>query len=154
MIWAYPGDAAYAPLVSFLTQRIWGRDVAMSPGTALGITHGETVSAVVLFHNYDPDAGVIEISAASDSKRWLTRPVLRAIFGYAFNGLRCQAVVARTDQASVARIFTAYGFQRFDLPRLRGRNKGETVLILGDDDWRANGFHKDYDDGQEGTNAD
>lgn len=146
MIRAYPGDAAYQPLHSFLTRRIWGDDRTLSPGTIFGITKGETVTAVALFHNWQPDAGVIEISAASDDKRWLTRPVLAGLFGYAFNELGAQAVVARIDpdRASLARIFTAYGFSRFDLPRMRGRDKGEAVLILGDDDWRANGFHKDY----------
>ena len=155
MIRAYPGDAAYLPLVSFLAQRIGGSERGFSPGTVFGLTKGDAVSAVVLFHNYDPGAGVIEISAASDDKRWLTRPVLRALFGYAFNELGCQAVVARIDpeRAALARIFTAYGFQRFDLPRLRGRNKGEAVLILADDDWRLNGFHKDYGHGKTGTGS-
>jgi RimJ/RimL family protein N-acetyltransferase len=118
----------------------------MSAGTAAAVAgHGKIVAAV-LFHNWDKGAGVIEISAASDNKRWLSRAVLLELFSYAFNRLGCQAVVARIDpeNTSLARIFASYGFKRYDLPRLRGRNKGEAVLILGDDDWRANGFHKEY----------
>lgn len=123
----------------------------MTDGT-IAVTAGP---AVVLFHNWDPGAGVVEITAASDSKRWLTRPVLLELFSYPFDRLGCQAVVARmAPERPLARMFTAYGFKRYDLPRLRGRNEGEAVLILGDDDWRSNGFHKEHGHGQERTSAD
>ena len=110
----------------------------------MAVTDGPRVVAAVLFHNYQPDAQIVELSAASDSKRWLTRPILRDLFGYAFNDLKCQAVVARIDpeNTSLARIFAAYGFERHDIPRLRGRNKGEAILILTDEAWHMNGFHE------------
>ena len=132
-------------LVKFISERICGTARDMTLGTVAATTVGGKVAAV-LFHNWDKGTGVIEISAASDSKRWLSRAVLAELFGYAFGQLGCQAVCARIDpdNKSLARIFTAYGFKRYDVPRLRGRDKGETILILGDDDWRANGFHKEY----------
>jgi RimJ/RimL family protein N-acetyltransferase len=146
MIWVHHSQPGYEALVGFITQRVWGDLRQMTMGTVAAVASGGKVVAAVLFHNWDKASGVIEVSAASDSKRWLSRAVLRELFGYAFNELRCQAVVARIDpaNASLARIFTAYGFRRYDLPRMRGREKGEAVLILGDDDWQSNGFHKEY----------
>jgi len=109
---------------------------ADSAGNALG---------AAIYQNYDPEHGVIELSAAAASPRWLSRKVLREMFSYPFDQLGCQAVAMRcdTDNSRLARIFTAYGFKRYDIPRLRGRDKGEAIYVLADDDWRANGFHKE-----------
>ena len=114
-------------------------------GIAMAVVHGGAMVAAAILHNYDAEAGVIQISAASDDKRWMTRPVLRGLFGYAFNELACQAVVQRCDTGrnDLARMFKAYGFKRYDIPRLRGRGKAEAVYVLSDDDWRASKFQQE-----------
>lgn len=136
----------YAALERFVSERVWGKFREFGQGRARAIVENGTVIAAVIFNNYDEDAGVIEISAASDSRRWLTRPVLKEIFDYPFNGLGCQAVVARGDSrnSAVARIFPAYGFKRYDIPRLRGRDTVEAIYVLTDDDWRKSKFHKGH----------
>jgi len=110
----------------------------------MAICNDGVVIAAVIFNNWDDETGVIEISAASDSKRWLTRRVLKEMFEYPFLRLGCQAVAARGDSENMSLhgIFPAYGFKRYDIPRLRGRDKIESVYVLSDDDWKANGFHK------------
>lgn len=155
-IWVHHSEPGYRSLLSFMTQRIWGDDRDMMAGTIMAVVDEDAVKAVVLFHNYEPEAGVIEVSAASDSKRWLTRPILWEMFSYAFGEVGCQAVVARIDpdNTSLARIFTAYGFTRHDIPRLRGRDKADCVLVLTDDAWAANGFHKEHGRHGKGTEAD
>jgi RimJ/RimL family protein N-acetyltransferase len=112
------------------------------------VDNGEVVAGVV-FYDYDADAGVIQISGASDNKRWMTRPVLWAIYNYVFNELKCQAAVQRNDpdNTTLAAMMPRYGFKRYDIPRLRGRDKAEALFILGDDDWRGNGFHKENENG-------
>lgn len=139
-------DRAFDVVSEFVSTRIWGKPKPFLGNTAMGVVNraGGLVAGVV-FSNYDPDAGVIEMSAASDSARWMTRPVLWGMFNYAFNQMACQAVVLRTDpdNTRLARILTAYGFDRYDIPRLRGKNKPESLFILGDDVWRGNGFHKE-----------
>ena len=142
LVWAHHSQGAfYGGLVQFLADRTG--DGEYSRGTALAVADGKTIKAVALFHNWQPQAGVVEISAASDCKRWLSRRVLWAMFDYAFNTLGAQVVVARIDPTrdELSRIFTAYGFKRYDIPRLRGRDKGEAILVLADDDWAVNGFH-------------
>lgn len=109
----------------------------------MGVARDGKPVAGVVFHNWDADAGVIEMSSASDDARWLSRPVLAEMFGYAFDQMGCQAVVLRVDpgNARMDRIARAYGFKRYDIPRIRGRDKSEVIYVLGDDAWRANGFH-------------
>ena len=135
----------YQPLVGFITSRIWGREVPMSDGTVMAVAEGQQIIGACLFHNWQPDEGVIELTSASVSPRWLNRRVLRAMFGYAFDTLKCQAAVMRVDPANVrmCRIASAFGFKRYDIPRLRGRDKAEALFILGDDEWRASRFFKE-----------
>lgn len=152
--WVHHAQAAgYSALTGFLSDRIFGRSVDMTNGTIMAVTKGGAVCSAVLFHNYDPEAGIVEISAASDDKRWLTRAVLLELFSYAFGDLGCQAVVARIERETLARIFTAYGFERYDIPRLRGRGKAETILVLTQEAWTGNGFHKENEYGQKSAFA-
>jgi RimJ/RimL family protein N-acetyltransferase len=135
-------------LGAFVANRIFGKANDWGPYGTLGVAKGDQIVAGVVFHNWHKDCGVIEISAASDSRLWLTRPVLLKIFSIAFLQHACQTVVARVDPDNhVRRIFKAYGFREMVLPRMRGRDKDEILLTLTDDDWLKNGFHKDYSHG-------
>jgi RimJ/RimL family protein N-acetyltransferase len=143
--WVHHKDGdVYHALVRFITQRVWGRDVPMSPGTILAVLDGADIIGACLFHNYDADNGVIELTSASASPKWLSRAVLAEIFGYAFDQMRCQAAIMRVDSGNtrMCRIATAFGFKRYDIPRLRGRDKAEAIFILGDDEWRGGKFHQ------------
>jgi len=145
ILWAWPGDALYAPLVRFITERIWGAEKPMSDGTVMAVAEDNRIIGACLFHNWQPDEGVIELTSASISPRWLSRPVLRVMFGYAFDQLGCQAAVMRVDPANtrMCRIASAFGFQRYEIGRLRGRDKAEVVFVLGDDEWRRGKFAKE-----------
>lgn len=135
----------YAPLARFITERVWGGEQAMTEGTVMGVADGGKIIGACLFHNWHPDEGVIEMTSASASARWLSRPVLRAMFGYAFDTLKCQAAVMRVDPENkrMCRMAAAFGFKRYDIPRLRGRNKAEALFVLGDDEWRCGKFYKE-----------
>ena len=106
------GDVLYAPLVEFITTRIWGSPRDMTDGTVMAITESNQVIGA---------------------------------FEYAFNGLRCQLVVMRVapENERMCRIATAFGFKRYDIPRLRGRDKAEAIFTLGDDEWRGGRFYKE-----------
>jgi RimJ/RimL family protein N-acetyltransferase len=149
-VWSHPSQGPlYSAMVEFLAVRIWGKIKPMPEGTIMAVAKGGVIVGGALFNNYDPDAGTIEISAASDDPRWLTRPILWEMFSFPFDQLGCQAVLLRVDPANtrLARILAAYGFVRYDIPRLRGRDKGEAIFILTDDAWRANKFHKEHSHG-------
>ena len=139
-VWAHheTSPELYAALTEFVALRVWGRHKDFPLGSAMGVADGDRIVAAVIFTNYDRDAGVIEMSAAADTARWLTRPILSEMFGYAFDQMKCQAVVLRCDPDNkrMNRIATAYGFRRYEIPRLRGRDKPEVLFVLSDDDWR------------------
>jgi len=128
----------------WIESRIWDDGSTLPPSVMMGVFDKGKIVAAVAFHDYHEKEGVIEISAASESKRWLTRNVLHAIFSYVFVTAKCQLCVARIEpeNTSLLRIFKAYGFNDIRIPRLLGREKDQIVLTLTDDDWLANKFER------------
>lgn len=98
----------------------------------------------MVYHDWDPGAGVIEFSGAAVSPRWLTRPVLHRLFSYPFDELGCQLVATRNSARNTRlhRQLKAYGFERFDIPRLFGRDEDAVVWTLTVEGWRANRFNR------------
>lgn len=105
----------------------------------MGLVDGETVVAGVVYHNYYPEGGVIELSSASDDKRWLARPVVKAMFGYPFDQLGCQMVILRVSERNtgMVRIAERFGFTAYRIPRLRGRDEAEIIFTLTEETWRT-----------------
>mgnify|MGYP003112822422 CR=1 FL=1 len=139
-------------LVAWCAREIWGNPARdFGNCKAMGVLDDGRLIAVMVFHNWEPTAEVIEISGAATSKRWLSRKVLHRMFAYPFEEVGAQTVVMRVSPKDKAlkRMLEAYGFSCYKLPRLRGRYEDELVFTLTDDAWRNNGFHtKGYIDGQ------
>lgn len=95
-----------------------------------------------IWHNWDPSAEVIEFSGASITPKWMTRAILHELFTYAFVGIGCQMIFTRNsaDNKRLHRQLKAFGFDRFDIPRLFGRKEDAVVWTLTDDQWRASPF--------------
>jgi RimJ/RimL family protein N-acetyltransferase len=113
--------------------------------TALGVDRAGELIGGFVFNNWSPQARVIELSFAGIDRRWLTRPILYAVFSYAFDQVGCQMVCSRTPASlqQAARIARAYGFKQVTVPRLFGRHDDGIISTLTVEDWRANGFHKE-----------
>ncbi len=119
------------------------------PYTTMGVFDDDRLIAVMLYNNWSPEAGVIEIHGAAIDRRWLNRRTLWEMFSYPFVQLGAQIVVMRVSERNVMwngrgipRFLKAYGFTNVLIPRLRGRDEGEIIYTLTDDDWKSNGFHR------------
>lgn len=102
------------------------------------------IAAGLVFHNWDPGAGVIEVSAAAISRKWLTRRVATEAMTYAFQTCACQTVLARySEQNTPARkIWAALGSTETHIPRLYGRETDGVVATLTDDVWGFSKFNE------------
>lgn len=102
-------------------------------------SHGK-VAAGIVFHNWNPDAGVIEVSAAAVDPRWPTRNVLQQAFGYVF--AHCQLAVSRQheDNIRARKLWKAFGADEYLIPRLRGRTASEAICTLTEEAWRDSKF--------------
>lgn len=124
-------------IAKFVASRI-GADRGFGPCVTMGVVNGNRLIAGMVFHNYAPESGVIELSGASDSSRWLTRPVFKAMFSYPFEQAGCQMLVARHSErnARVRRMWRAVGAVEHIIPRLRGRDEAEVISTYTVETWR------------------
>ena len=152
LVWLHRSHGApFKAVEAFVSGRIWGKACTLAGDTAAAfVDKNNDMAAAVFFQNYDPDAGVIELTGASVSPRFATRETLRQLYSYAFDELGCQSVmqVARADDEHQAKLLPRYGFKRFDIPRLKGRDQDAAVYVLHDDVWRTSKFHRSQKDGQ------
>lgn len=129
----------------FVSTGIWGDPGKITDYCSLAVFEGGKLVAGVLYYDFDEAAGIVQMSAYSASKRWLTRPVLKAIFELPFGSLGCQMVVLRVSERNTVmlRIARSIGFSEFFVPRLLGRDEGEFVFTLTDDQWRASKYNRE-----------
>jgi RimJ/RimL family protein N-acetyltransferase len=97
--------------------------------------------AGVVYHDWNPEAGVIEMSCAAITPKWLTRPILSAIFSYPFR-IGCQMIVFRVSASNkrLHRQFRSLGFRSYPIPRLYGRTEDGIIFTLTDDQWAESRF--------------
>lgn len=131
-------------MADWCSHQLWNEYGRFGNCTTMGVIRNGDLVAVMVFHNWQPDTGVIEISGAAVNKRWLNKTVLHAMFGYAFDGTGSQLVVMRVspEDEALGRILKSYGFKGHRIPRLRGRHLDEIVYTLTDDDWKNNRFER------------
>ena len=98
-----------------------------------------------VFHNYSPSSGVIEVSAASDSPRWLSRVNMSLIFNYVFDHLGCRMATARHSETNrtAIRLWARLGATQHTLPNMRADGEDEVVAILTKQNWLNSKFRRE-----------
>lgn len=125
-------------VAAWVAAHIPGCERGFDKPVAIGVIENERLIGGTVFHNWNPEAGAIEMSSAGTSPRWLSRKMLKAIFGYVFDQIGCQIVVMRVSErnARMVDIAERFGFSGTLIPRLRGRDEAEWIFTLTDDQWR------------------
>jgi hypothetical protein len=127
----------YGPEVAEFVSELLAMPRGFGPCTAIGF-RGKfaELEAGVVYHNWCPENGTIEISSAALHHRWGTKERLRIIFNYPFGFVRM--VVARTSENNPTplRIWRALGAKEYRIPDLRGPGEAEIVTTLTADQWK------------------
>ena len=122
----------------FVASLIPNFERGFGPCETYGITDasGNLVAGIV-YHNYYPENGIIEISAAATSPKWLTRRHMQDILEYPFDQLGCRMVVARTggNNKRALRIWRSIGASEFEIPQLRSPSESEVIHTLTPEQW-------------------
>src|SRR3569833_1392033 len=143
IVWGNNTDPAVnAGIGEFVARLVPDCETGFSNFVSMGVIRDDELVAGVLYHNWSPKTGAIEISAAASDPRWLTKTTLRALFSYPFEQIGCQIVVARIAESNkrARRMWKAIGSKEYLIPRLRGPNEAEAIMVLTDDAWRKFGI--------------
>lgn len=143
--YAYGYDETVAKFVAGLIPAVRGRGFGNC--TTIGIVEGNMLIAGLVYHEFNPDAGTIEISgAAVPGHYWLTRETLKRMYQYPFLGCRCQMVVQRVpaEDERQLRMMAVFGYSFIRIPRALGRDRDGVLCLLTYEDWCGNKFNKRF----------
>jgi hypothetical protein len=122
---------------AFISSLIWGRPDKFGPFCCVAVSEDGNLVGGVVFHNADDDAGIIELSGASVSRRWATATVLNMVYDVAFNLLGCQMIMQRVKADNVVHLtqLRRLGLSETVIPRGAGRDMGLHLFTMTDDQW-------------------
>jgi len=101
--------------------------------------------AGIVYHNWHPDAGVIEMSvAALPNVRWRTRETLRRMYEYPFEQIGAQMVLHTTsaDDERVLRQLATIGHMLVTVPRLLGPDRDAVLCLFTREAWEQCKFRR------------
>ncbi|MER9206838.1 GNAT family protein [Mesorhizobium sp. M0771] len=137
----FGNDPVVARFVAGMTP---GCEAGFGNCKAIGVGDDETGELVagMVFHDWQPGPGLIQISSASKTPRWLTADVRHIMFSYPFDQIGCQMVVLQVSAKNerMVRIAKAFGFTPYLIKRMRGRDEDGYVFTLTEEDWRNGRF--------------
>lgn len=140
VIWGTCEPALNRALAGWLEYRLGMARPFREPYTTMGVFDGEALVAVLLFENFRPEDGTVEIGGAATSRMWMTRLVMNEIAEFVFRGLGCQMAIFRVPSSSksVCALLKRAGMAFVEIPRLRGRDQPEHFFMMTDDAWDQN----------------
>lgn len=105
--------------------------------STLGFYINTKLVAVMVFHNFMPQWGTIEITGAATSPLWARRAVFRFIAEYCFDINKCQAIVLNMadNNVRVQKLAKSLGFELTRVPRLRGQDAAAVIGVLTKEAW-------------------
>ena len=114
---------------------------------AIGVDDGGRLIAGFVYHEYYPEAELIQISgAALPDTRWCTPQTLAHIYRYPFLGLGCQMIfqiVPATDKQLLWQL-SRLNYAFVPMPRMLGRNKDAVLAQLTFENWADNKICRRY----------
>lgn len=128
-----PQDVAEAYLLPRIQSLGVGEMLAMGV-----IDRDNNLVGCAAIHDWNPDCGTCEVSAAADTPRWINRSVLNFFFGHIFGTMNLQMCYGKSssDNPRARRIWQLLGAAEIIIPRGRGRDVDEHVMLLTDDRWK------------------
>lgn len=129
-------------VAAFVSDGLWGDQRGFGPCKGIGFADGDRLIAGIVYHNYDPWSGVIELSAYSERRDWLSKDRLRAVFSYPFEQMGLRLCVARISENNTRtlRIWRALGADFYPIPDLRAEGEAEIIAVLRRDTWENSKF--------------
>lgn len=127
-------------VAAFVASLIPGMARGFGNCQAIGIIDGDgALVAGLVYHNWEPEAGIIELSGAAIVRHWCGRHVMQFMYDYPFVDCGCQMLVQRNSAKNehLNRQNRRMGYNEIRIPRGKGRNEDLIVFTFTDDQWAA-----------------
>lgn len=121
---------------------ILGKNIDFAPCSTIGVLRDGVVKGVIVFHDWRPEYGTVEITGAGVNPSWCSKRVVKEIYRVCFTSLNANQIVARCDAANLTttRIFKALGFNVVALPNMRGPDRDELFFYITRNEWNNTRF--------------
>ena len=131
-------------LAQWLEARLQAPRPFRQPFSTIGVFDEDELVAVLLFENYRPEDGTVEVGGAATTRRWMTRAVANALAKFIFGDLDCQMAIFRTSERnkSLSMLMKRAGFELIVIPRLRGRDEAEHWFFMTSEAWAENPLNR------------
>lgn len=118
------------------------------PCSSMGVSRDGALIGAVIFHDYQPDRGTVEMSIHG-GPGWISRRVVNACMWYVFDALKCQMVLgqARSDNDKALALDRRIFASEVVIPRLMGRGTDGHVFSLTEEQWRDHRLYRSLDMG-------
>jgi len=142
--YVYGQDEVVGEFVAAMIPHVGPRGFGAAAKTIGVVDEDGGLIAGLVYHNYDPDAGIIEISGAAIDKRWLSRGTIARMYQYPFVVCGCQMVYQRTpaDNEYLLGMLASYDYCFVKVPRMFGRERDGIICTLTVEDWQNNRFNR------------
>jgi hypothetical protein len=120
------------------------------PCQALAAVAGNSVRAVVVFHDWQPRHLTIQASVAAESPRWATKENLREVFRYAFDTVKANKLWAAVphDAARVLKFNAGIGLKPEATLRSHFGHKRHAVIgSMMRSEWARSRWHSEAPNG-------
>ena len=107
--------------------------------TAIGVADETGLIGGVVFRNWCPEVGTIEVSgAALPGTNWLSRRTLQIVYDYAFYQCNCHMVIQTmmADNEAALALTAKLGFTFYRIKHLGGPGRDGVVATFTVDDWK------------------
>jgi hypothetical protein len=105
---------------------------------AIGVLKDGRPIAGIVFHDYNPEAGIIAITGGALPKcGWLTRETLWRMYEFPFVQLKCQMVMQLTpaDNEGLLEQLARGGYMFVKFPRAFGRDRDGVICLFTREAW-------------------
>ena len=130
-------------IADFVASRIPGMD-SFGPCSAIGVVDRDHhIAGGVVYHDYQPQWGNIQLSFASDRPDWLTPSLIRGLLFYPFYQLGCERITCLTPKRNrrARQFLQKFGF-RYEGNVRRGFGTDDCIISgLLRSEWESHRFY-------------
>ena len=100
------------------------------------------ICAGVVFHDWNPERGVIELSVAATNRRWLTKPVANEAMAYAFSIARMAVATISEKNKPARHLWRGLGGTEHLIPDMWAPGVACSLTTLTQDQWQASRLYE------------